>query len=109
MTGGLPRFKKIGSTVGLSKGTTGFVGKFIDPLARIGADVLSDVTTPARVKIPPTPSPAPTPTLLDEDALQKERARRRQRINAAGRQGTILTGGSVLGSPAQTGSSLLGG
>ena len=67
------------------------------------------LTKPEEIKIPPTPAPSPTPTSLDEEALQKERARRRQRINASGRGGTILTGGSALGTPRTTSSSILGG
>jgi hypothetical protein len=44
-----------------------------------------------RVRIPPSPPPSPTPTQLDEEFQSKERAKRRQRITAAGRAGTILT------------------
>lgn len=103
--GGLPTFQKILKKAGLGSDVYK-IAKWIDPAAAYGADILSDITTPPEVKIPPTPAPVAAPTPLDEATLQKERARRRQRINAAGRQGTILTGGSVLGG---TGSSLLGG
>ncbi len=103
--GGLPTFEKIGRKAGAGRDVIQFLQKF-SPAEAMGADILSDITTPPEVKIPPTPAPAPAPTPLDEATLQKERARRRQRINAAGRQGTILTGGSTLGG---TGSSLLGG
>ncbi|KKN70119.1 hypothetical protein LCGC14_0434440 [marine sediment metagenome] len=108
MTGGLPRAKKIQKSVGLGKDVVGF-SKIGASAEVLGADFLADITAPPEVKIPPLPAPAPAPTPLDQATLQKERARRRQRINAAGRQGTILTGGSVLGGPGQTGSSLLGG
>ena len=47
--------------------------------------------------IPPTPV-APTPRQVDEDVKLKDQARRRQRIAAAGRGGTILTQGQALGS-----------
>ena len=103
--GGLPTFKKIGKRAGAGKDIVRSF-EILSPLETEGADLLSELTTPPEVKIPPTPAPAPTPTSLDESVLQKERARRRQRINAAGRQGTILTGGSVLGG---TSSSRLGG
>lgn len=69
---------------------------------------------PKKAKIPPAtpiaalPPPPPVPELLDEDVIQKERARRRQKLAARGRAGTILTEGG-LGS-AQTGkATLLGG
>ncbi len=41
---------------------------------------------------------APTPRALDEEVKQKDQARRRQRIAAAGRGGTILTEGQPLAS-----------
>ncbi len=47
--------------------------------------------------IPPTPV-APTPRELDEEVRQKDQAKRRQRIAAAGRGGTILTQGQPLAS-----------
>lgn len=49
------------------------------------------------VKAPPPTAPAPTPRQIDEEILQRERDRRRQRIVAAGRRGTILTMGQPLG------------
>lgn len=56
---------------------------------------------------PPKPSPVPTPVLLDEEVLQKQKAKRRQRIMARGRAGTILTEGGL---GAETGkATLLGG
>jgi hypothetical protein len=51
---------------------------------------------PKRPKAPPPPDPAPTPVQLDEDVKRKEQDRRRQRIAAAGRSGTILTGAQPL-------------
>ena len=46
---------------------------------------------------PPKPvSPAPTPEQLDQDVKRRDLDRRRQRIAAAGRQGTILTQGQPL-------------
>ena len=108
---GLPRFSALLKRTGAPKPVQRHFGeavKFAAPGAREGADLLSELTTPPTIKIPPTPAPAPTPTSIGDDALQKDRARRRQRINAAGRGGTILTGGSVLGG-SQTGSSILGG
>ncbi len=47
--------------------------------------------------IPPV-AVAPTPRALDEEVRQKDQARRRQRIAAAGRGGTILTQGQPLAS-----------
>ena len=41
---------------------------------------------------------APTPREIDEDVRQKDQAKRRQRIAAAGRGGTILTSGQGLAS-----------
>ena len=54
------------------------------------------------------PSPPPTPVTLDEEVLQKERARRRQRLAASGRAGTILTEGG-LGTSNTGKQTLLGG
>ncbi len=56
-------------------------------------------TGAAKKKAPaPTPTaPAPTPQAVDEEATAKERDKRRQRIAAAGRGGTILTQGRPLG------------
>lgn len=52
---------------------------------------------------PPTPiAPVPTPRQLDEDVKLKDQARRRQRIAAAGRGGTILTEGQSLASGSAT-------
>lgn len=71
----------------------------------------------ARAEIPPAPpavtlekpSPKASPTQADyEEALAKDRARRRQRIRQAGRQGTILTEGG-LGEPQIKKATLLGG
>ena len=56
-------------------------------------------------KPPPPPAPAPMPGQIDEKARQKDQDRRRQRIVAAGRQGTILTEGQTLSSGS---SSILG-
>ncbi len=47
-------------------------------------------------KAPKAPAPVSTPRQLDEEVLQKDRDRRRQRIAAAGRGGTILTQGQPL-------------
>ncbi len=47
---------------------------------------------------PPKPTaPVPTPRKVDEEIVQKDRDRRRQRIATAGRRGTILTEGVPLG------------
>ena len=51
---------------------------------------------------PPVPDPAPTPVEASGDAEQKARDKRRQRIAAAGRQGTILTSGQSLSSGSAT-------
>ena len=53
---------------------------------------------PAPIAPPPTPPPAPRPQELDSDIAQKDRDKRRQRIAAAGRGGTILTQGQTLSS-----------
>ena len=50
----------------------------------------------SKPKPPPVPAPVPTPRELDEEVKQKDSARRRQRIAAAGRGGTILTQGQPL-------------
>lgn len=50
---------------------------------------------PPAVQPPPVPAPAPTPETLDEETLQKQRARRRQKLAARGRAGTILTEGGL--------------
>jgi len=63
--------------------------------------------SPSRAKIPPKPAAAPTHQPLDEEALQKDRDRRRQLLAAAGRGGTILTGGGLGTSTGQQ--TLLGG
>lgn len=46
-----------------------------------------------RAAIPTKPDPKPTPVTLDAETLEKERAKRMQRLRAAGRGGTILTEG----------------
>ena len=51
-----------------------------------------------KVKAPAPTAPAPTPTEIDEDVRRRDMDRRRQRIAAAGRQGTILTQGQSLAS-----------
>ena len=53
----------------------------------------------------PPPAPTPMPGKIDEKARQKDQDKRRQRIVAAGRQGTILTEGQTLSSGS---SSILG-
>ena len=57
---------------------------------------------PKKPKPPPTPAPPPTAQVVDEEARAKERDKRRQRIAAAGRGGTILTGGQSLASGSAT-------
>ena len=52
---------------------------------------------PKKVKAPKATAPAVKAVSLDEDVLQKERDKRRQRIAASGRAGTILTGLGGLG------------
>lgn len=64
---------------------------------------------PKKTRIPPRPVPSPTPEPLDEEAIRKDRERRRQRMNAAGRAGTILTEGGLGGSQAVGKQTLLGG
>lgn len=49
-----------------------------------------------KAEAPAPVSPAPTPASVDEDVQRREMDRRRQRIVAAGRQGTILTQGQPL-------------
>ncbi len=49
-------------------------------------------------KPPPPPAPAPRPQEINEDIKLKDQARRRQRIKAGGREGTILTQGQSLAS-----------
>ncbi len=71
-----------------------------------GKQKVSRPVIPPPIKLPPTPDPVPTPEPLDEEAIQKSRAKRRQRLAARGRAGTILTEG--LGGQKE-GSSLLGG
>jgi len=54
-------------------------------------------------KTPPAPAPTPTPRGVDDEVEQKARDKRRQRIQAAGRAGTILTDTSQgLGSQSAT-------
>jgi hypothetical protein len=62
---------------------------------------------PKRPRIPPAASPAPTPEQVDEEILQKDRAKRKQRLAQAGRGGTILTGGGLGGEKGKQ--TLLGG
>jgi hypothetical protein len=63
-----------------------------------------------RVVLPKRPDPVPTPVQLDEEVLQKERARRRQRLRQLGRAGTILTEGGLGGADtASQKGTLLGG
>ncbi len=57
---------------------------------------MGPLARPKKVSAPPQPDPAPTPVQLDEDVRRKEQDRRRQRIAAAGRGGTILTGAQPL-------------
>ena len=53
---------------------------------------------PKTVKPPAPVAPAATPVQIDEDVKRKDQDRRRQRISAAGRGGTILTQGQSLSS-----------
>jgi len=55
---------------------------------------------PKVAKPPPPAAPTPTVRQIDEDVKQRDRDRRRQRIVAAGRRGTILTQGQPLGQTA---------
>ena len=57
---------------------------------------------PKTPKAPAPVAPAPRPAELDDDVRQREQDRRRQRISAAGRQGTILTEGQTLSSGKST-------
>lgn len=50
----------------------------------------------AKAKAPPIPDPTPTVRMVDEEIKQRDQDRRRQRISAAGRAGTILTQGAPL-------------
>lgn len=50
----------------------------------------------SKPKAPPPIAIAPTPRALDEEVTQRDRDRRRQRLAAAGRGGTILTQGQPL-------------
>ena len=52
----------------------------------------------SKPKAPAPQAVAPTPRQIDEEVKFKDEARRRQRIAAAGRGGTILTQGQPLGS-----------
>ncbi len=51
----------------------------------------------SKPKAPKPLAPVATPQQVDEEARQKDRDKRRQRISAAGRAGTILTQGQDLG------------
>ncbi len=53
-------------------------------------------------KAPPPIAQAPTPRQIDEEVRIKDNARRKQRIAAAGRGGTILTSGQSLASGSAT-------
>lgn len=59
----------------------------------------------SKPKISATPAPAATARQVDEDVRLKDAAKRRQRIAAAGRGGTILTQKQGL---TTVGASLLG-
>ena len=59
----------------------------------------------SKPKAPAPQAVAPTPREIDEEVKLKDQARRRQKIAAAGRGGTILTSGQPL---ASGNSSLLG-
>lgn len=59
---------------------------------------MGGLTGSKKPKAPKPVSPAPTPQTLDEDVRRREQDRRRQRIAAAGRGGTILTEGQGLAS-----------
>ena len=96
---GLPSARTLAGKVGIK------IPKFLEPTSGL----LEKITSPKETKIPPLPASSPTPTSPDEDALKKGLARRRQRLNASGRSSTILTGGSGLGSPQTSRSSILGG
>ena len=52
--------------------------------------------------------PSPSPVPLDIETLEKDRAKRRQKLRTFGRQGTILTQGG-LGEPQVRRATLLGG
>ena len=52
----------------------------------------------SKPKVPAPVAVVPTPRELDEDVKLKDQARRRQRVAAAGRGGTILTQGQGLAS-----------
>ncbi len=47
----------------------------------------------SKPKAPKPLAPVATPVQIDEEVRQKDRDKRRQRLLAAGRQGTILAGG----------------
>ena len=56
----------------------------------------------SKPKAPKPVAPVPTPTQLDEEVRTKDMDRRRQRVAAAGRQGSILTQGQSLASGSGT-------
>ncbi len=56
----------------------------------------------SKPKAPAPISPVATPRQIDEDVKIKDQARRRQRVAAAGRGGTILTEGQSLASGSAT-------
>ena len=60
--------------------------------------------TGSKPEAPKPMAPVPTPVGLDDEVKQRDQDKRRQRIAAAGRGGTILTAGQGL---AQGGSATL--
>lgn len=52
----------------------------------------------SKPKAPKPAAPIPQPVALDDQVQQKDRDRRRAKIAAAGRGGTILTQGQTLAS-----------
>lgn len=64
---------------------------------------------PKRAKMPPPAAPTPSPVPLDVETLEKDRARRRQRLQKFGRAGTILTSGLGGSDSGQSKGTLLGG
>ena len=56
----------------------------------------------SKPKAPKPAAPIPQPVALDDQVQQKDRDRRRAKIAAAGRGGTILTQGQSLSSRGST-------
>ena len=56
----------------------------------------------------PERGPTPSPVAVDEEVLQKQRARQRQRLRNRGIAGTIITEGG-LGEPQTQRATLIGG